>query len=119
MAEVSLRRYDGTEVSLRAGELDALRKEIQGELLLPSLDGRYEQARRVWNGLIDKRPAVILACAGSQDVAAGVRFAARHRLLLSVRGGGHNVSGSALCDGGLVVDLSPMRRVEVDAQKAT
>jgi len=119
LAEVSLRRYDGTEVSLRAGELDALRKEIQGELLLPSLDGRYEQARRVWNGLIDKRPAVILACAGSQDVAAGVRFAARHRLLLSVRGGGHNVSGSALCDGGLVVDLSPMRRVEVDAQKAT
>ena len=119
MPDLSIRRTDGTEVSLKAGELDALRKEIQGELLLPSPYGRYEQARRIWNGLIDKRPALILACTGSRDVAAGVRFAARHELLASVRGGGHNVGGSGLCDGGLVVDLSRMRGVEVDAAKST
>jgi FAD/FMN-containing dehydrogenase len=119
MPELSIRRNDGTQLSLKAGELDALRKELQGELLLPSPYGGYEQARRIWNGLIDKRPALILACAGSRDAAAGVRFAARHGLLLSVRGGGHNVSGSALCEGGLVVDLSRLRSVQVDAVRRT
>jgi FAD/FMN-containing dehydrogenase len=118
MADVSILTYEGTEVSLGQAELGSLRQAIKGELLLSS-DSRYDQARKIWNGLIDKRPALILACAGSEDVVVGVRFAERHRLLLSVRGGGHNVAGSSLCDGGMVIDLSGMRGVHVDRQNAT
>ncbi len=86
---------------------------LRGELLRPGSDG-YDEARSLWNGLVDKRPALIARCAGAGDVAQGVRFAREHDLVLAVRGGGHNIAGKSLCDGGLVLDLSRMNRVQVD-----
>ena len=78
----------------------------------------YDEARRVFNRMIDKRPALIVRCGGVADVLAAVRFARGHELLAAVRGGAHNAAGFATCDGGIVIDLSPMRgvRVEVDEQ---
>jgi FAD/FMN-containing dehydrogenase len=84
-----------------------------GALIRPG-DRKYESARRVWNGMVDRRPALIARCAHSDDVVAAVRFAREHGLALAVRGGGHNVAGNAVCDAGVVVDLSAQRAVEVD-----
>ena len=81
---------------------------LRGELLRPEDDG-YDATRAVFNGMIDKRPAMILRCAGTADVIQGVNFARTHDLLLSVHGGGHSVAGNAVCDGGLMLDLSPMK----------
>jgi FAD/FMN-containing dehydrogenase len=89
---------------------------LRGELLRPGHDG-YEGARKVWNGMIDRRPALIVRCAGVGDVVDAVRFARERDLLVSVRGGGHNIAGKAVCDGGLVIDLSGMRSVHVDPAK--
>ena len=86
---------------------------IAGEVIAPS-DPGYDAARSVWNALVDRRPAVICRCAGVADVVEAVGFARRHGLGVAVRGGGHDVAGNSLCDGGLVVDLSPMRQVSVD-----
>ncbi len=91
---------------------------LRGGLLRPS-DANYEEARAVWNGMIDKRPGLIARCAGTADVIAAVKFAREHELLVAVRGGGHNVSGNAVCDGGLVIDLSPMKGVRVDPAART
>lgn len=88
--------------------------QLQGELIRPQDEG-YDLARRVWNGMIDRYPALIARCAGVADVIAAVNFARRHRLTLAVRGGGHNVAGHGACDDGLVIDLSPMQTVTVDA----
>jgi FAD/FMN-containing dehydrogenase len=88
--------------------------DLRGELLLPSSAG-YDAARRLWNGAVDRRPACIVRCAGAADVVAAVRFAREHDLEIAVRGGGHNVAGTAVCDDGLVIDLSAMRAVWVDA----
>ena len=90
-----------------------LQASLQGELLLPDHD-RYEETRKVWNGMIDKRPALIARCAGVADVSAAVTFARDHTLLVSVRGGGHSVAGKAVCNGGLMIDLSRMRGIQVD-----
>src|SRR5208282_3110109 len=86
---------------------------LRGRLLRPG-DDRYDEARKVWNGMIDRRPALIARCTGAADVLAAVRFARAHGLLLSVRGGGHNITGNAVCEGGLMIDLSPMKSVRVD-----
>ncbi len=91
----------------------ALRARFRGALLRPG-DAGYDAARSLWNGMIDKRPALIARCTGAADVIAAVTFARERHLLLAVRGGGHNVAGTALCDGGLVIDLSAMRGVLVD-----
>src|SRR5262249_34734733 len=92
--------------------LERLRADLRGQLLRPG-DGGYEEARRVWNGMIDRRPAPIARCAGVADVIGAVRVAREHALLVAVRGGGHNVAGNAVCDGGLVVDLSPLKGIRV------
>jgi FAD/FMN-containing dehydrogenase len=94
----------------------ALGERLRGQLIRPG-DGEYEQARLVWNGMIDRRPALIARCAGTEDVVEAVNFAREHGLLVAVRGGGHNVAGHATSDGGIVIDLSPMRKVEVDAER--
>lgn len=86
---------------------------LRGTLLQPA-DADYDQARKVWNAMIDKRPALIARCAGAADVIQSVNFARTHKLLVAVRGGGHNVGGNAVCDGGLTIDLSPMKGVHVD-----
>jgi FAD/FMN-containing dehydrogenase len=99
-------------------QLEALAAEFSGTLLLPSDDG-YEAARRVHNGLIDRRPALIARCGGTADVAAAVRFGRRAGLAIAVRGGGHNVAGRCVCDDGLVIDLSGMKGIHVDAHAQT
>src|SRR6202047_4828391 len=82
-------------------------------------EGGYDEARKVWNGMIDRRPALIARCAGVADVIAAVRFAREHGLLVSVRGGGHNITGTAVCEGGLMIALSPMKSVRVDPARRT
>jgi FAD/FMN-containing dehydrogenase len=93
-------------------------ERLRGEILRPDEEG-YDEARRVWNAMIDKEPAVIARCRGAADVMTAVDFARDHDLLLSVRGGGHNVAGTAVCDGGLTIDLSPMNSVRVDPETRT
>src|SRR4051794_20780744 len=95
-----------------------LRSQIRGTILTPG-DPGYDEARAVRNGLIDRHPALIARCSGTADVVACVNAAREHDLLLSVRGGGHNVAGSAVNDGGLVIDLSQMRGVWVDPAART
>src|SRR3977135_1513099 len=96
---------DGTEATVGDGHLQELRDAMRGELIATDHSG-YDQARRVWNGHIDRRPAVIARCAGVADVQQAVNFARAHNLRLSVRGGGHSAPGYGTNDGGLVIDLS-------------
>src|SRR5215468_5088523 len=99
--------------SIARSRVATLRDAVRGHVVTPDDDG-YDQARRVWNGAIDRHPALVVRCTGVPDIVASVRFAREHDLLLAVRGGGHNVAGTGTCDGGLVVDLSPMKSVRVD-----
>jgi FAD/FMN-containing dehydrogenase len=105
-------------VVMEAAVLDELRTRFRGELLQPGDEG-YDRARAIWNGAIDKHPALIARCTGVADVIAAVRFARAGGLPVAVRGGGHNVAGTAVCDAGLVVDLSPMKGMRVDPATRT
>src|ERR1041384_7946538 len=98
--------------------MDALRANFLGELLTPQ-DGGYDEARKIWNGNIDRHPALIARGTGVADVMAAVRFARDHELAAAVRGGGHAVAGHALCDDGVVIDLSPMRGTRLDLLGST
>jgi len=113
MEAVEIQTRTGTRAALDGDAVTGLRQSLRGELITPESPA-YDGAGRVWNGLIDKRPALIARCSGVADVMAAVNFAREHDVLLSIRGGGHNVAGNAICDGGLVVDLSPMRGIHVD-----
>jgi len=93
--------------------VDAFKATLRGPVLQPG-DPGYDDARAIWNGMIDRRPALVARCSGTADVVAAVNFARENGLPLAVRGGGHNIAGSALCDDGLVIDLSGMRDVHVD-----
>src|SRR5262252_7845384 len=104
--------------SIDTGHLEDLRRVFRGELI-PHGHAGYEVARRVWNGNIDRRPALIARCTGVADVQRAVEFARMRRLLVSVRGGGHSAPGYGTNDGGLVIDLSPMKGIRVDAQRRT
>src|SRR5918998_3205647 len=112
MAELHIVTLTGADAALGESVVERFGSGLRGELLRPS-DPGYDEARRVWNGLIDKHPALIARCAGVGDVLDSVNFARENDLLVAVRGGGHNVAGNAVVDGGLVVDLSPMRGVHV------
>lgn len=96
--------------------LAALRRRMTGAVIQPG-DTDFDQARRVWNGMIDRTPALIARCTGVDDVVACVEFARVHELLVAVRGGAHSVAGHGTCDGGLVIDLSTMQAVQVDPEK--
>src|SRR6266508_5183811 len=98
---------------IESTEFEKLAEAFRGELLLSTSPG-YDAARRIWNGAIDRRPACVARCTGVADVVAAVRFARERDLLVAVRSGGHGVGGHALCDGGLVIDLSPMKGIRVD-----
>jgi FAD/FMN-containing dehydrogenase len=102
--------------SLVASTFDALKKEISGTVISQDDEG-YDSARKVWNDTVDKHPAVITRCRTTADVVAAVRFAKQHDIMLAVRGGGHNIAGSAVCDDALVIDLSEMKAVHVDPQQ--
>ncbi len=106
------------EMTAAKADIARLELALQGQLILPG-DPEYDAARTVWNGMIDRYPALIARCETTQDVVTAVTFARHHNLLLSVRGGGHNVAGHATNDGGLVIDLSPMKQVVVDPERRT
>ncbi|MCW3065554.1 MAG: FAD-linked oxidase [Solirubrobacterales bacterium] len=94
----------------------ALDGAFAGDLIGPA-DGPYETARQVWNGMVDRRPALIARCADEEDVVAALRFARERDLAVAVRGGGHNVAGSAVCDDGVVIDLSAQKHIDVDPDR--
>lgn len=102
---------------LSGRDLEELRTSLRGTILQSGDEG-FEVARRIWNGMIDRRPAAIARCTGPADVIAAVRFARERKLPIAVRGGGHNVAGNAICEGGVVIDLSPMRSVRVDRERS-
>ena len=103
---------------MTSAALEDLKSRFQGKLIVP-VDPQYELARRVFNAAIDRRPALIAQCAGADDVTQAVNFAREQNLLVAVRGTGHNVAGFAVCDEGLVVDLTLMKGIEVDPQART
>jgi hypothetical protein len=98
--------------------VEVFRTGLQGEVIRPG-DLAYDKARRIWNAIIDKRPGIIARCSGVADVVDAVNFARENELLVAVRGGGHNVGGRALCDEGMVIDLSRMKGILVDAKNHT
>jgi FAD/FMN-containing dehydrogenase len=106
----------GKQITLAASDIKDLRGSLRGKLLLARDEG-YDTARRLWNPMFDRHPALIAQCAGPEDVARIVTFARAHDLLTAVRGGGHSLSGQSACDGGLMIDMSAMRAVAVDAQR--
>ena len=110
----STARMDST-VNMQSEAFDRFMSETRGDVLLPA-DPRYDDARKVWNAMIDRRPAMIVRCAGVADVMRSVALARDSDLLVSVRGGGHNIGGSAVCDDGLMIDLSAMRSVRVNPE---
>jgi FAD/FMN-containing dehydrogenase len=114
-----IRGLNGESVGVPQEAIEALRSAVRGAVFLPGEDG-YDVARTLWNGMVDRRPALIVRCAGAADVMKAVDLARDHGLLLAVRGGGHNIAGNAVCDGGMMIDLSPMKSVRVDpaAQRA-
>jgi FAD/FMN-containing dehydrogenase len=103
---------------LRAADVGAFSKQISGGVLRAA-DNAYDEARKVWNATVDRRPALIARCLTTSDVQAAVRFAAAHRMLTSVRGGGHHIAGNAVAEGGLMIDLSGMRTVGIDPRTRT
>jgi FAD/FMN-containing dehydrogenase len=113
VSQTELRTRDGQATTVSDEAITALAEVVRGRLVQPS-DADYEDARAVWNGMVDRHPALIVQCAGVADVVTSVNFAKEHDLLVAVRGGGHNAAGNAVCDGGLVIDLSPMKGVRVD-----
>ena len=98
--------------------MEQFEEQVLGEVLLPGETG-YDDARTVWNAMINRKPAVITRCAGTADVISAVEFAREQNLTVAVKGGGHNVAGNAVCDDGLVIDLSPMSSVRVDPEAQT
>ena len=112
-AELPAIGLDGRQLNLKSADIEDLRAGLRGELLTAG-DGGYDDARRVWNAAFNRKPALIARCAGAADVMRAVGFASAQGLLTAVRGGGHSLSGQSVCDGGLVIDLSPMRSVHID-----
>src|ERR1700760_4524341 len=100
-------------VNVSSSAVDELKTAMRGQVLLPG-DASFDEARSIWNAMIDRRPAIILRCAGVADVRRGVAFARDNGLPLAIRGGGHNIGGSALCNDGVVLDLSQMKSVRID-----
>ena len=117
-SSVVLKTRQDSQVHVDSATVSALSATLEGQLLLVG-DAGYDQARTVWNAMIDRHPALIARCATTADVVAAVNFARHHGVLVSVKGGGHNVAGHAVCEGGLVIDLSLMQAVQVDVAART
>jgi len=98
---------------LRESDIGEFKAHFRGDVLVPGNAG-YDEVRQIWNAMVDRRPALIARCSSPDDVVQAVNFARTQGLIVSVRGGGHNIAGNAVCDGGIMIDLSPMKRVKVD-----
>src|SRR5688572_12830594 len=116
LPDIAAKTLTNSTTTLRGRDLHDLTMSLRGQVLLPHQPG-YDDARLVWNGMFDKHPAVIARCASASDVMRVVDFARSHRLLTAVRAGGHSLPGKSTCDGGLVVDVSPMQGVRVDPKR--
>ena len=115
---MQIQTLDGGKKEIRNTDFQQLRTAFRGKLIVVG-DAEFDGARRVWNGMIDRRPALIAQCSGAADVITAVNFARTHGLLVAVRGGGHSLPGHSVCDGGLMIDLSTMRGVVVDPRHRT
>ena len=113
MTEIRLASLQGEAIVLGSETVTAFRQTVRGDVCLPQEAG-YDEARTIWNAMINRRPGAVVRCRGAADIIRAVRFAREHGLLLAVRGGGHNIAGNAVCEGGLLIDLSLMRSVRVD-----
>ena len=113
MNALSLTTLAADKATVPASVIEALAAQLRGRVLDES-DPDYDDARTIWNAMVDRRPGLIVRCEEAADVAAAVRFARDNGLLVAVRGGGHGIAGNAVCDGGLMIDLSPMKAVRVD-----
>src|SRR5947207_7548541 len=118
MTEIRISTLKGGKIALSNDVVRTLHSELRGSLCLPGEAG-YDDARIIWNAMIDRRPAAVVRCRVESDVINAVRLARDHGLLVAVRGGGHNIAGNAVCEGGLLIDLSLMRAIQVDAAKQT
>ncbi|CAN7386717.1 FAD-binding oxidoreductase [Variovorax sp. LjRoot290] len=118
MTSLTYQTLDKDVRQLQQSDVAAFAAQISGGVF-GAADAAYDEARKVWNGTVDRRPALIARCMKDSDVQAAVRFAAAHKMLLSVRGGGHHIAGNAVAEGGLMIDLSGMRTVVIDAAKRT
>jgi FAD/FMN-containing dehydrogenase len=119
MNSMTMRKRDGTETTVDGGGISSLSAGLAGKLITPQ-DPDYDEARSLWNAMIDKRPGLVARVQDSSDVAQVVRFAREHDLLLAIKGAGHNIAGRGVCDGGIVIDFAEMKAVNVDpgSQKA-
>ena len=117
MTDLTIRTLDATR-TIPSEMLAAFRGKLRGVAALPGEDG-YEAARTIWNAMVDRRPAVVARCLGAADVIEAVKLARDENLLVAVRAGGHNIAGNAVCDGGLLIDLSLMKSVHVDPASRT
>jgi FAD/FMN-containing dehydrogenase len=110
--------YDPRAIFMNKEKIQEFMSGLKGEVILPD-DVRYASSRKVWNGMIDKHPSMIVYCLNTDDVIRSVKFARENKLLVAVRSGGHNVAGNAVCDDGMVIDLSHIKQIKVDATSRT
>jgi len=118
MKKFLIGKLDGSTAELSEEEVTSFSHTLHGELLTPD-STQYDEVRAIWNGMINRRPGLIVRCHGAADVVQAINFARKHEIRISVRGCGHNIAGSALCDAGLMIDLKPMNSVRIDAMKRT
>ena len=118
MAAQRFKNRDGDDIDLKKEGLEQFAARLRGALIQPH-DADYDEARKVYNAMHDRRPSLIVRAAGVADVMAAVECSRKHALLLAVRGGGHSVPGFGTCNDGLVLDLGPMKGMRVDPQRRT
>lgn len=118
MTDIRLTSLQGGAIVLGSDTLDALRQTLRGVVCLPQEAG-YDEARTIWNAMIDRYPGAVIRCRGAADIMRAVTFAREHGALLAMRAGGHNIAGNAVCEGGLLLDLSLMRGIRVDPVRRT
>ncbi|MFH2056689.1 MAG: FAD-dependent oxidoreductase, partial [bacterium] len=118
MSTVDVTNGVGKRAAVDAAAIDKLKSALRGQLLRPG-DSGYDDARTIWNAMIDRKPALIAMCTNTADVKLAVDFAREHELLTAIHGGGHNIAGNAVCDGGFMINLSLINAVKVDPKAQT
>src|SRR5262245_31746848 len=118
MMDPNARTLDMRATTISPDIVATLRTDVRGTVVVPGEDG-YDAARTIWNAMFDRRPSLVVRCLGVSDVIKAVKLARDERLLFAVRSGGHNIAGNAVCDGGLLIDLSLMKSVHIDPESRT